>query len=121
MAVIQPSRVPADGRTFRVTWANMANGDTGAPVSRPGAADVTIQVIEAGAFGVGGTVAIEGCLQAIPVTYFALKDPQGNAMTYTQEDAEMVSQVTTHIRPRISGGDGNTDLTVIALFRSTMR
>ena len=119
MAEISPLKEPEGrGRTYRVIWTNLANNDTGAPVSLPGAADVTIQVF--GTFGTGGTVTMEGCLEATPVNYFSLKDPQGNAMTYTAADAEMVSQVSTHIRPNITGGDGSTSLTIIALFRSTM-
>jgi len=119
MAEINPVvGLEGPGRCFRVTWTGLANGDTGTPVSFPGAADVTVQVL--GTFGTGGTVNLQGCLQQTPVDYFSLKDPQGNAMTYTSSDAEMVSQVTAHMRPNITAGDGSTDLTIIALFRSTM-
>ena len=121
MAEISFDRNQEQGNTYRVVWDNLKNGDTGQPVSFPGAADYTIQVF--GAFGTGGTVVMEGTCEKVAAgaTFFALKDPQGNAMTYTTADGEMVSQVVMHLRPRISAGDGSTDLTVIAFFRSTMR
>lgn len=117
MAEIAYDAVPTFGRTVRVTWPNMTNGDTGQPYPAFGAADAVAHVF--GTFTGSGTVIMECSLQATPVEYFDLKDPQGNAMTYTAEDAEMISQVGGFVRPRVTG-DATTDITVIALFRSTM-
>lgn len=109
---------PEYGRTYRITWTNLANGDDGAPVSWPGAGDYTIQVF--GTFGSGGVVILEGSCENVATNYFGLKDPQGNALSLTAAGGDMVSEVVTHVRPRVTAGDGSTDLTVILFFRSTM-
>ncbi len=118
MATIGKIIKPEYGRSHRVTWAALANGDDGAPISWPGAGDYTMQVF--GDFGVGGTVILEGTCEATPANYFPLKDPQGNALSLTEAGGDMVSEVVTHVRPRVTAGDGDTDLTVILFFRSTM-
>lgn len=106
------------GRTHRVVWAGLLNGDDGAPVSIPGAGDYTVQVF--GTFGSGGTVILQGTCERTPANYFGLKDPQGNALSLTAAGGDMVSEVVTHVRPNVTAGDGTTDLTVILFFRSTM-
>lgn len=120
MAVVGFTRAPTQGNTHRVVWANLLNTDTGAPISIPGAADYTMQVFAAN-FGVGGTVILEGSCEATPTNFFSLKDPQGNNLSFTAAGGELVSENVTHIRPRVSAGDGTTDITVILLMRSTMR
>ncbi len=117
MAIITPAKQFTFGRTHRVTWSNLTNGDTGEPWPMFGAADATIHVF--GTFTGSGTVTMQGSLEAVPATYFTLKDPQGNTMVYTDADAEMISQVGGFIRPSVTG-DGTTSITIIGLFRSTM-
>ena len=96
-----------------VEWAALANGDDGAPAELVNFADRTVQV--AGTFGAGGSVTIEGSLDG--VTYAALTDPQGNALTFTSARLETISEVVRYIRPRVTAGDGTTALTVRILFR----
>lgn len=113
-------REEAEGRTYRVVWANLGNGDTGKPVTYPGAGDFTMQVVAAD-FGAGGAVLLEGSCEKTPVNYFTLKDPQGNDLSFSADGGELVSEGTTWVRPRVPTGDGNTDITVTLLLRSTMR
>ena len=61
-----------------------------------------------------------GSCENVATNYFGLKDPQGNALSLTAAGGDMVSEVVTHVRPRVTAGDGSTDLTVILFFRSTM-
>ena len=44
MAVIVGVRTDGEGRTLRYEWAAMAGGDSGSPVSVPGASDKTVQI-----------------------------------------------------------------------------
>jgi hypothetical protein len=105
--------VGGDNATMRVTWANMANGDDGAPVAFAQCADRSVQVV--GTFGAGGNVKWEGSNDE--VNYATLTDPQGNALDITAAKIEQVSELTAIARPRVSAGDGTTSLTVIALLR----
>ena len=116
MPDIQPSfQQTVDGAAFLVTW-QLAQGDTGAPVSHTVAGDRTFQVV--GTFG-GASVVLEGSLQPAPVDYATLTDPQGNGITYSGPRIEAVTEVVNHIRPRVIGGDGTTRLTCILLLRRT--
>lgn len=112
---VQP-RVRAEGGTYRNTWLNLGDGDTGESISIPGASDRSVQVF--GDFDTG-TCLLEGSLEATPTTWFPLTDLQGNAISFTSDGGELVTEVTTHIRPRIDGGGGSVALTCILLSRRT--
>lgn len=100
-------------------WTGLTNAtsDTGAPLTLPEYADRSVQV--KGTFGAGGTVVIEGSndRKADTPTYATLNDPNGNALSITAAKIEQVLESTYLIRPRISGGDGTTDLTVTIMVR----
>lgn len=116
MAVIAPVVVgPTADDVIRVTWGPLANGDTGGPISYPNWPDRSVQVT--GIFGASGNVRIEGCLEATPTNYATLTDPQGNALDVTAAKIEAVTEVTAHIRPNVTNGDGTTALTVTLLLR----
>lgn len=90
-----------------ITWALLANGDTGSPVEGVDFADRTVQI--GGTFGVGGSVTLEGSNDG--TTYFALTDPQGNAVTKTAAGLEVLEESPRYIRPNVTAGDGTTSLT----------
>lgn len=98
-----------------VSWSTMTNSgsDVGSPIQMPGSADRSVQVT--GTFGAGGTVAIEGSNDG--TNYVTLNDPQGNALAVTTAKIEQILEMTRYIRPRITGGDGSTSLTVTLLLR----
>ena len=80
MATIQPNiEKDQSGFTTRVTWSAMGSGDVGAPVSFPGAADVTVHVD--GTFS-SSSCSIEGTLENTPVNYRQLHDHAGNDLAY---------------------------------------
>lgn len=112
------TRRDGEGRTVRHTWASLLQSETGVSVSIPGAADRSIQIT--GTFG-GASVGVQGSLEAVAANWSTLTDAQGNALTFTSAGLEAVSEVVTHIRPAVTGGDGTTDLAVTLLSRSTMR
>lgn len=118
MAVIPFVRTEQPGRTYRFVWANMAGGDSGEPISIPGASDKTFQVY--GTFGTS-TVALQGSLDTLDNgTYANLTDPQGNALSALAAAAlESITENTLWIKPVVAAGTGS-GLTVIVLARSTM-
>lgn len=107
-----------EGGAYLATWTNLTTTDVdGEKVAYAGASDRTVQVV--GTFGAGGTVVIEGSNDG--TNWATLTDPQGNALSFTAAKVETVMELTRYIRPRVTGGDGTTDLTVILLMRSTWK
>lgn len=121
MANITPSittlSTHGDRGTRIITWGPMANGDVGLPVEMPGRADRSIQVY--GTFGAAGNCRVEGSNEpgTAPANYATLVDPQGNALDFTAAKVEQILELTHHIRPRITAGDGTTALTVQLLIK----
>jgi hypothetical protein len=117
VATIPATRSGVDRGLRLITWANLghdgATGDDGDPVDFADFADRTVAVT--GTFGSGGTVVIEGSLDG--EAYFPLTDPQGNNISITSEKLELISEMTYYVRPRVTAGDGDTDLTVKLLVR----
>ncbi len=116
MATKIATRTQGGGATYRHVWSSLANGDDGAPVTIPGAPDRTVQVF--GTFGSSGTIIFEGTLTATPGNWFPLVDPQGNAISFGSAGGELVLELVAHIRPRVTNGDGTTDLTAIVFSGS---
>jgi hypothetical protein len=98
-----------------VTWEGLTQttSDSGDPFEMPGAADRSVQVI--GTFGTGGSVRIEGSNDG--TNYATLADPSSTALNITAAGIEGVQEITRWIRPRVTAGDGATDLDVILLVR----
>lgn len=112
MSTIIPTRTQTRTNVaFCQSWANLANGDDGEALMSAAYTDRSIQVF--GTFGVGGNVRIEGSNDGIH--WAVLTDPQGNNLDITSAKIELVAEATFFIRPRVTGGDGTTDLTVILL------
>lgn len=113
MAVIVPTIVDISGnqKTYQVTWAAMANGDTGAPIQAQfiGYSDRVIAVT--GTFGAGGNMRCQGSLDGGTV-YHTLKDAFGTAINLTAAGIASITEVTQFVRPNITAGDGTTALTV---------
>jgi hypothetical protein len=95
------------------TWPNMPNGEDGQPLEIANMADRSVQVH--GTFGAGGSLRIEGSLDGD--NFFVLTDPQGNALDITTAKIEAISELARFIRPRVTAGDGTTNLTVTILFK----
>lgn len=122
---------------YIVTWAGLLNADDGAPFVCPNRADKSVQVH--GTFGVGGNVRIEGSnKQAYSMTpgisgggtltgltgtdYSPLTDPQANILDIVAAD-QLIEQILENpnaIRPRITAGDGTTNLIVVMVVSAPM-
>lgn len=98
------------------TWPNMTNGDEGSVIELANFADRSVQVV--GEFGAGGNVRIEGSLNG--TDYAPLTDPQGNNLDINAAKIEAITELVRYIRPRVTAGDGSTNLTVTMLLKGTM-
>lgn len=109
----------AGPRARTLSWSPLTQtgADDGAAYSAFPFADRSIQVV--GTFGAGGTLVIEGSNVPSPSVagdWVTLTDPQGNPLSFTTARLEQVSEYTRWIRPRVTGGDGTTSLTVHMLI-----
>jgi hypothetical protein len=121
MTVVEPTytEVPGHGdeQAWLVTWAALANGDSGAPVELVGHADRSVQV--EGTFGAGGSCRIQGSNDS--TNYRVLHDPAGTALNITAASCAQVLEQTRKMQPLVTAGDGTTSLTVSMLLRRTRR
>lgn len=95
-------------------WSLTTAADTGIAVQRPGAADRVIQVL--GTMG-GATCIAEGSLDG-GTTYFPLKDPNGNAISFTAAGGAAITENSLLIRPRLSVAGSGAAIEVYLLSRS---
>jgi hypothetical protein len=96
-----------------IDWTGLVVNDTGSPFTLSQFADRSVQV--SGTFGAGGLVVIEGSNDG--TNYVTLNDPQGNPISITGPKIESISEIVLKIRPRISGGDGTTNININMLVR----
>lgn len=112
MAVITPTfshAAEGDPNVILVTWPNMQNGDTGAPVKYSQWSDRSIQV--EGTLGAAGNMAWEGSLNG-GANYRVLANPQGTAINATTLSINATNAAVPLVRPHVTAGDGTTSLTV---------
>jgi hypothetical protein len=115
MAVVPLVLTKKHRGVYEVKWEGLANGDTGAPfeVDR-GAVVLPDKTVHAkGTFGVGGTVVIEGGNDNL--SYVTMTDIHANAASYQAESLDVLSENPAFLRPRVSAGDGDTDLDIIIM------
>lgn len=105
-----------DGYGKRINWSGLANGETGDAISVAEFADRSVQV--SGTFGSGGTVVLEGSNDG--TNWATLNDLQGDALSLSAAKIEGVSELTYQVRPRVTAGDGTTDITVTLFARRTV-
>ncbi len=118
MALINPTLVydvaPLLRGQHQATWGPMANADVGLGILAAHYPDRTVQI--SGTFGVNGTVVIEGSNNSTNGQngdWNTLRDPQGNALSFTSADLRQALENVLWIRPRVSNGDGTTALTAV--------
>jgi len=107
-----------DGSLISVVWSALTTTNTsGTPVNAAEWADRTVQF--AGTFGAGGTVKLQGTLDADPLSsnYVDLADPQGNAISKTALSIEAVLELVQWIKPVVTAGDGTTSINATLLLR----
>jgi hypothetical protein len=103
------------GKAKLVTWTGLLNGDDGSRADWVDYADRCFQVT--GTFGTGGSLTIEGSNDG--TNFSALADPQGNALTFTSTKIEQALELPRYVRPRVTAGDGTTNLVCTLVMRRT--
>lgn len=108
-----PSAVPGYlENATAILWETLTTtNDTGQALQMGGSTIRSVQIT--GTFGAGGTVVLEGSNDG--TNYVTLTDPQGNALSKTAAGIEAIQEITRYIRPRVTAGDGTTDLDVTML------
>lgn len=113
MATINPviTRIKSNGeRSFVISWENLTENDTAAPVELAPHADRSVQMT--GSFG-AGTVSLEGSNDG--VTYAVLEDLGGSAISFSTASLQGVGPLTRYIRPSTPTGTSvDVDVTVLA-------
>lgn len=104
-----------DGRVMLYQWTGLlkSSDDVGEPLVLPQYSDKTIHVTGTG--GTGGAVTIEGSNELDSANWAALNDPQGSVLAMAVDTIEAILENAYRIRPRVTAGDGTTNLTVTVL------
>lgn len=97
------------------TWSALAQNDEGDPVRLAVYSDRSIQV--SGTFG-GASVTIGGSNDGL--TYHALTDTSGTALTLTSACLKQIVELPVFLKPRVFGGDGTTNLAVVLAGRRSI-
>lgn len=109
---------PGFGRAgWLVTWTGLKQGDSGAPADLHAFADRSFQV--EGVFGAAGAVVCEGSNDG--VNFRALNDHFGAVASLSAAGIVGINQNVAAMRPRVTGGDGNTLITVTMYLRRTQQ
>lgn len=116
-SITQPDAERLPGNWAVITWSGMLNTDDGSPIDMVAYPDRAVQVT--GTFGAGGNLRIEGTIDGS--TWATLTDPQGNALDFTAAKIEAISELVRQVRPRVTAGDGTTNLVVSLLVRGNLR
>ena len=97
-----------DAGVLQAIWPNLANTESGDWVDAGRFKDMAIQV--SGTFGAGGTVIMEGSVDKAVAA--PLNDPLGNPISITTAGAIQILENMRFLRPRVTAGDGTTDLKI---------
>ena len=113
MATITTVQSDKPGGNLSYRWNPMANGDDGQIAEHTGSGDRTVQI--QGTFGAGGTVVIEGSIDRS--NWYTLRDPQGANLSFTSAGLKAVLENVPFIRPRVTAGDGTTQIDALLNIR----
>ncbi len=124
MAEVTPTSTPEGGGIITYKWSNMGDDDTGKEVVSAHLSDKDLQVI--GTTWDSATLVIEGTNEdGVTPTYRTLKPVDTNDVTtlsFTSGNpSETILSNPAIIRPKTSGGQGTTDVTVLITMSSIRR
>jgi hypothetical protein len=123
MATISFTESPLEtgARALTVQWLSLGNGDDGQAYTSSFFPDKSIQI--GGNFGGGSTIILEGSNVPTPGAgdWAQLHNPQGDLLSFTVAGIDTVLENARHMRPRVTAGDGTTDLNAYVLFSSSAR
>lgn len=117
MATRTPTQAYSNGENIVYQVTGLLNGDDSLSIQEAETGDRTVQIT--GTFGAGGTVIVEGSLDPLqsPTNWFPLKNLSGVAISITGAGLSAVLENVSHLRFRVTAGDGTTSLTGTVLIR----
>lgn len=104
--------VAATVRSQIIAWENLLDGDVGLPIELFGHS-VCVQF--GGSFG-GGILSLEGSNDGI--NYLPLSGAHGVSLSKSTSSIDDLSEFPRYVRPKVSGGSVNTNLSIYLLVRS---
>lgn len=113
MATRSYTRTEPTNDLILYAWSGLLNGDDGGPQRQTASGDRVVQVL--GTFGAGGTVIIEGSTDG--GNWFQLRDPSMSLISFTSAGLKAITESVPILRPRVTAGDGTTNLTVMISTR----
>lgn len=90
------------------TWTGLDADDAGAGLILGGSYELTVQAT--GTFGAGGNVALQGSNDG--TTWGAMPNPGGTTIGLGDAVPDFCAIRPRYVRPKVTAGDGTTDLTV---------
>lgn len=103
-----------DGTTSLIHINDLKNGDTSEPIELAEFQDRSVQVF--GAFGAGGSVAVEGSNDG--VNYAPLTNASGGlALTFTTAGLKQILEASRWVRLKVTAGDGSTNINASVFMR----
>ena len=116
MATVTATFAEHPGTTYMHTWSNLTTtNQDGSPISIPGAADRTIQMI--GTLGTGGVITMQGSNDG--TNWATLTDFQDADMALGALGIFIIAEAPLWIRPLNTAGDGSTDLSILLFSRGS--
>lgn len=95
---------------FSITWTLLDQDDSGAVVRVPPCVGLTAQLL--GTLGTGGEITMQGSMDG--TNWGSLTDGAGNAVVLGAIGAmSLIAERPLYIRPDVTGGDGDTSLTLV--------
>lgn len=112
-AISYDRSITKDGAAFLASWSNLTNAtaDDGAPLGFPAWGERTVQVF--GTFGAGGNLVIEGSNNG--VNWATLANRSGGTLSFNNAGLSRIQDYPLFIRPRVTAGDGTTNLSVAVI------
>lgn len=109
-AITLNRNIAKDGSVIQASWTGLtfASTDDGAPLGQPAWGERTVQVF--GTFGAGGSLAMEGSNDG--TTWAPVANRAGSALVFTAAGINRIQDYPLYVRPRVTGGDGTTNLSV---------
>lgn len=102
-----------------VEWIGLGNDDEGEPLTTADFADKTVEI--GGVFGAGGSIALKGSNDpGVGPVGVNLTDPLGVEIDGNTPVLATILQNPLKVWPVVSGGDGDTDLNVRILLRTSV-
>lgn len=127
MATVQFTDQVIDFGSRLITWPNLKANDDGAPYALSAEwGDKSVQVV-ASNWGIGSSLTMQGAnayVKSAPTQWDTLEDPEFADLVFTAASTIRLKAILANccqIRPLVTGGDANTNISVFLLVSTAGR